>query len=164
MITQQRLQEVLDYDPNTGIFTWKEKISSKVVVGRKAGSLSGTGYHMISLFKKKYRAHHLVWLFVYGIWPKEQIDHKNGIRTDNRLCNLREATNQENCQNTQKRANNTSGCRGVCWNKAAKKWQAYIRHNYQFIYLGIFKYKWQAIRARKRAEQKYQPFRVVSSS
>ena len=164
MLTQQRLQEVLDYDPNTGEFRWKIKPSMSVNLYDKAGSISKqTGYVIIGINGKVYKAHRLAWLYCYGIFPKKQIDHKNGQKSDNRISNLRELTPVENGQNAKKRKNNKTGITGVFFNKKDKKWWAYIRANDHLHHLGRYEDVWDAICARKSAELVYQPLRVVSS-
>jgi len=96
MITQDKLKEILDYNQHTGLFTWKKiKKYSNRSVGDIAGSLS-LGYVVIGIDKKIYKAHRLAWLYVYGEFPKEQLDHINGNKEDNRICNLREANQSQN--------------------------------------------------------------------
>ena len=103
-LTAERLREVLAYDPDTGVFTWKARTSpfSRVNVGDVAGNLRRDGYIEICVDGRKHQSHRLAWLYVYGEWPADQIDHINGIRTDNRIANLREANNAENHHNLRK--------------------------------------------------------------
>ena len=102
MLTAEKLRERLDYDPETGVFTWRVKPRQKSIIGH-AGHLSKTGYVYISVQKKSYPAHRLAWLYTYGCWPHKEIDHINRVRSDNRIANLREATRAENCANRKKR-------------------------------------------------------------
>lgn len=97
MVTQDELKERLTYDPETGVFTWKK--ARKGNTGRTAGTHDRDGYIVIHLYQRQYRAHRLAWLYVYGEWPRNQIDHINGIRDDNRILNLRDVTPRENSQN-----------------------------------------------------------------
>jgi len=97
----------------------------------------------------------LAWLYVYGTMPKEQIDHINHVRDDNRIINLREVTHSENHKNRTKQSNNTSGVTGVHWLEEKERWQAYIKGDDKKIHLGTFKNKNDAISARKEAEIKY---------
>ena len=92
MITQEELKELLDYNPETGLFTWNvyNNIKNKTTAGT-----FNDGYIQIKIKQKIYQAHRLAWLYVYGEWPKGQIDHINGIRDDNRIENLRDVTNRE---------------------------------------------------------------------
>ena len=155
MITQSELVETLKYNPETGHFIWKKKTCLKVVVGKLAGTINDRGYIVIAISKKLYRAHRLAWFYVHGVWPKDQIDHVNHVRTDNRLINLREASNQENSKNMSISKNNTSGVTGVSWSKEDRAWRAAIRANLKYIYLGQSKDKFEAICLRKSAENKY---------
>lgn len=102
MLTAEELRERLDYDPETGVFTWRVKPRQKKILGY-AGHLSKAGYIYISVRKKTYAAHRLAWLHTYGYWPRKEIDHINRVRSDNRIANLREATRAENCANRKKR-------------------------------------------------------------
>jgi hypothetical protein len=136
MITQSSLKEALDYDPNTGMFRWKVSAGSV-----KAGDVAGTymdGYRHIQIDGRIYRAHRLAWLYVRGRWPEDGVDHKNGIRDDNRIDNLREATDVQNKQNTIKpRSHNTSGYLGVSMSKIHRP-RARIRVDGKVHNLGYF--------------------------
>ena len=138
MITQERLKELLHYDPETGIFTRKIAASNRVRVGDVAGTLSGGGYVYVCVDGHSYRAHRLAWLYTYGTFPSDKLDHEDRDRSNNRISNLRPATQKQNCENVGLQVNNTSGFRGVSWNKAASKWSAAIKHNYRRIHLGLF--------------------------
>ena len=154
-LTAEYLRSILNYEPATGIFTWKVRTSRSVKVGDVAGSLDGDSYLRISVQSRGYKAHRLAWLHVYGEWPKDQLDHVNRVRTDNRISNLREVTNKQNQQNRSKRSDNTSGYQGVFWHKRDFKWQATIAHNYKDIHLGYFTTIEEAVSARKAAEKLY---------
>ena len=154
-LTAEQLRSILHYDPATGIFTWKVGCSSRVKVGYIAGSLDGDGYLRIRLQSRKYQAHRLAWLYVYGVWPKDQLDHINRNRSDNRISNLREVSHKQNHQNRSKPSNNTSGHPGVSWDKRDSKWRAQITHNQKKIHLGSFTTLEEAIAARKAAEKLY---------
>ena len=154
-ITAERLQELLHYDPETGIFTRKVRTARRVKVGDVAGCQNGSGYLLITVCSRLYLAHRLAWLHTYGVWPKDQIDHINRIRTDNRIANLREVSHKQNGQNRSKSSTNTSGHPGVCWNKQRSKWVATITHNKKDIHLGLFKSLEEAVSARKAAEKLY---------
>lgn len=100
-ITTEVLKKELNYNPQTGKFTWI-KIKQGVVVGAQAGSISYYGYTTICVNGKNYQASRLAWLYVYGKWPEGQIDHINHNKTDNRIINLRDTTYSENQQNQVK--------------------------------------------------------------
>jgi hypothetical protein len=103
-------------------------------------SVNLSGYYVVKINSKAYPWHRLVWEHFYGPIPEGmQIDHINGVRDDNRLENLRLATNSQNGMNTKKYKNNTSGVRGVRWNKSKGKWEASINVNGKTKYLGSFK-------------------------
>lgn len=136
-VTQLELKDSLLYDPETGLFTWKIT-SGSAICGEVAGGAGVDGYIRLGIRHKRYLAHRLAWLYMYGVWPKNEIDHVNGDRSDNRICNLREATHIENTQNIGKRPNNKSGYIGVHWHKLTSKWVAAIRTNGKQHHLGLF--------------------------
>lgn len=136
-LTKENLISILDYEPSTGLFRWNKESCKRLVKGAAAGTLDN-GYIMIGIDRKQYRAHRLAWLYVYGYMPVEQIDHVNGIKTDNRIENLRLATHGQNCANRKKQSNNTSGYKGVCFIKSIGKWRARIGYNNKKIDIGFF--------------------------
>lgn len=154
-LTQQRLMEVLHYDPTTGEWTWAAKLSARRVIGQIAGSISDEGYRLISVDSNPFRAHRLAWLYMTGEWPVEQIDHINGERGDNRWINLRAATEQQNKANTRVSSNCKSGVKGVYWNRQRKKWQAKINPNRTQVHLGFFDDIDKAAEAYARAAKLY---------
>ena len=137
-LSAERLREMLDYDAETGIFVWRKDHGVNVKAGMEAGHVTNKGYRMISLDGFRSVSHRLAWLYVYGAFPSGEVDHINRVKTDNRLCNLREVTRSENQQNTPIQKNNNSGYRGVSWNARDKKWRAQIYSNRKPIYLGYF--------------------------
>lgn len=138
MVTRELLMSLFNYDCTTGIFTHTERRSG-VVFGSVAGSLNADGYVHISVYKRKYPAHVLAWIYVYGIHPKDEIDHIDGVRNNNRISNLRAATRLQNQQYISKiQTNNKSGVRGVCWNKQKNKWMASISSKGKSIHIGYY--------------------------
>jgi len=129
-MTQDELKSRLHYDPETGIFTWLDRPDKPAhwrsrYPGTEAGTLHKFGYRGISISKKRYYAHRLAWLYVYGYTPKE-IDHIDGDPSNNKLCNLRSADRNINMKNLRRNSVNKSGKTGVCWDKSRGKWMAYI--------------------------------------
>jgi hypothetical protein len=134
----ERVRELLKYDAETGIFTWKVHRASNAMPGMVAGRRERDGYRRIAVDGVWCRAHRLAWLYVHGQWPREHIDHINGIRDDNAIANLREATNAQNLCNRGRTSRNKSGFKGVHWHGGAGQWTAQIRINGQPRHLGYF--------------------------
>jgi len=158
MITQKQLKKILDYDPETGVFTWKHrpgagKAWNSRFAGKKAGC-NDNGYVRILFSGKQYLAHRLAFLFVYGEFPPEQVDHINGVRSDNRMVNIRRATGTENNRNIKKPKTNISGVVGVSWVVSVQKWRAGIHSGNRYINLGNHVDFFNAVCARKSAERR----------
>lgn len=152
MLTQEYIKSILNYNKETGCFTWNESLGKRIHAGEKAGYLNSNGYWRITIKKNVYPAHRIAWMYIYGSWPKHDIDHINRDRSDNRISNLREANRAENCQNKSIACNNTSGHQGIVWHKAKMRWQAQITINGKQIYLGRFKTIDEALTARINAK------------
>jgi len=160
MLTQERLKEVLSYDSTTGLFIWAVS-RGKLKNGATAGYNRPDGYNHIKLDYKYYYTHRLAWLYVYGEFPENEIDHINQNRSDNRISNLREANRQENKHNQSKpNKNNASGYLGVYWNKIEKKWSAQIAINGKDKRLGVFNTAEEASEAYLKAKRKLHTFWV----
>jgi hypothetical protein len=138
MLTQAELKRQLHYDPETGIFTRLVTNAMCIKVGDIAGSKRTDGYIAININKKVYSAHRLAWLYVYGELPVKFIDHINMIRDDNRIDNLRQATNQQNKFNAGIRKDNKTGYKGVTFCKQNNKWKSESRLNGVIHYFGYF--------------------------
>lgn len=154
-ITQAELRELFSYNED-GSFTRLVKTGKTTHVGQIVfGSVHKDGYALLRANIVKYRAHRLVWIYHNGDIPDGlNIDHINGIRTDNRIENIRLATKAENAQNTIKKSNNSSGYMGVFWDTKSKKWRAQICHNLKVIHIGRFNCPKEAHEAylKKKAE------------
>lgn len=137
-LTQSQLLYVLEYDCNSGLFTWLRPQARRNKKGMIAGCLDKSGYWHIQLFGKTFLAHRLAWLYVTGNWPENQIDHIDRNRSNNSFLNLRAATNSQNCRNSKINSLNTSGIKGVHWNFKMKKWQAYVYVENKKIHVGTF--------------------------
>lgn len=128
-MTADELKGFLNYDPDTGIFRWLVAGGQKRV-GDIAGRISNQGYRQIQIRRKLYLAGRLAWLYSYGVWPRLQIDHINRIRSDDRLCNLRDVSGSINCHNRKPTLGITKhGC---------GRWQAQVSYMGRKIYLGLF--------------------------
>lgn len=140
-LTQKFLKSILHYDPITGVFTWlrrpvrpetlrENKIWNTRYAGQRAGYTDPHGHTIIVITvdgKKRFlRAHRLAWLYVFGSWPKDDLDHKNYDPSDNSVANLREASRSQNNANSGPPRDNKSGKKGVCWDSARSLWRAEI--------------------------------------
>ena len=153
-----RLREVLDYNPETGIFIWKIKPCRNLKAGIKAGGASN-GYAYIKISRRRYAAHRLAWAYVYNEWPALPIDHINGDSLDNRITNLRLATAAQNAQNVyQAQKNNSHGKLGLSYDKKKRLWRARIGLNGKRIFLGKFKSQDAAYEAYLVAKRELHPF------
>jgi hypothetical protein len=153
VITQSELKEILDYDKNTGIFTCKKKRKGTKGLGRRAGSKRKDGYCVIRIGGKDYYAHRLAWLYVYGYFPENYLDHKNRDPYDNRISNLREVSPSCNLRNTGNPCDNKTGVKGVYLNKKWNMWNAGVRVNGKTKHLGYYKDFEDAVCARLAFEQ-----------
>jgi hypothetical protein len=161
------LRKALDYDPETGILTWKDrprdhfKSQSAYVRWNKlhAGThafahIDTNGYKTGTIGSVRYYAHRIVWTLTQGVIPPGEIDHINGDRSDNRLRNLRLVNRQMNTQNRKLRSDCQHGVHGVEFH-VSKKWKATININKKRVYLGLYSTFEEAKAARKSAERKY---------
>lgn len=160
---QTRIQELFNYDPETGHLFWKARDESQFAskpasviwnlrfAGQRAGHDHPRGHVAVLVDGRVTAAHRIIWLYVHGEWP-DQIDHINGTRRDNRLSNLRNVSNAENAMNRPLLRKNTSGVNGVT--RIGSKWVARIRANKTHYNLGRFDTLQEATAARKDAEQR----------
>ncbi|TET76524.1 MAG: HNH endonuclease [Candidatus Heimdallarchaeota archaeon] len=151
MITTEKLKNLLTYCPYNGTFFWRESRKDS----NEAGHIEKKGYRVIIIKGKKYKAHRLAWLYIYGQFPSKQIDHINHNRLDNSIENLRSVTNKENQKNATKRKDNKSGVTGVHRFNQSNKWRASIYVDGTLISLGLYCYFNEAVSARKNAEVLY---------
>ena len=167
-LTQERLKELVNYDSETGDFTWKKRCIKEFSKyshlnswnTRFANNVAGcidksSGYMSITVEGKSYKLHRLVWLFTYGYFPENEIDHISRVKTDNRLVNLREVSSTCNMRNRDKMCTNTSGVTGVSWSKRKGKWNSQISISGKGINLGSYIDFEGAVKARWEAEVKY---------
>ena len=162
----EELRKLLRYEPETGKLFWlprsdslfRSKADARKWKGRVCGAEAFTaendqGYRQGAVCGHLYRAHRVAWAISTGIWPKNQIDHINGNKSDNRLINLREATHSENARNKSKPSTNKSGYKGVSWRPDRRLWRAMIRISGVQTHLGYF----------ERAEDAYAAYRLAAN-
>ena len=146
LLTENRLKELLTYDPKTGVFMWRPCMDDSDRLSHIRGEIAGYctpyysyrygypkrkfrnsgdirvgGYRRIQIDKKSYAEHRLAWLYMTGKWPEHHIDHINRKKADNRFCNLREATNAQNNYNRAAPKNSTTRYAGVVCTLGHKK-------------------------------------------
>ena len=171
-IIAEMVRQLLDYNPDTGIFIWRKRPISMFSDGKqtaehncaiwngkwsgnKAGVLMESGYIKIVINRKPYRAHRLAWVYIYGVWPKE-IDHINGDRADNRIENLRVVTKSQNQMNRKALSRPTaSGVKGVTFHSKTGKWRTRIMVGKKMISLGLYATVEEAASVRRKAAEKY---------
>ena len=134
-LTQEKLREILDYDPQTGVMRWRQRGKGRRGVGKIAGGMSAAGYWKISIGEFKYRRARLAFLYMAGRWPQPVVDHINGHCADDRWINLREATHSQNAANYRPRG--TLGIRGV-YLTSDGRYRAEIKCLGKKMYLGRF--------------------------
>lgn len=138
----QRLREVLDFNPTTGLFHWKVKLSIRIQVGDEAGCITnsdGKDYLVIRFDGVKYLAHRLAWAHHYGAQPPEKIDHEDGDGCHNWIGNLREATQSQNCANMRKTIKSSTGFRGVYpYGTTGLRFEAKAMKDYKTVRFGVF--------------------------
>ena len=159
MISIEELRGLLAYDPETGEFTWRVRVSNAVKSGMSAGTIGKKGYVAVGIAGRYYKAHRLAWLYMTGSWPEDQIDHRDLDKANNAWGNLRLATNAQNTANVGRRRRNASGFKGV--HRVKEKdgslggWRAQIRVNNRLIHLGVFKAAEEASVAYKEAARRH---------
>ena len=149
------LRRLLDYDKETGLFTWKVSPwhhNCKFKKGDNAGDLNRRGYLTIKLIGIRYSSHRLAYLHTLGRWPEDQVDHDDQNKTNNKWANLVSCNNRYNHHNKPKQANNKSGVTGVIWKQDINKWISYITIKGKKTHLGSYKDKQEAINARLLSE------------
>lgn len=182
-ISAEFARQLLDYNPQTGILTWKARTPAMFkpspcrgmrkprtaewacnrwnacYAGKTAGTLNRKGYIVVLIKKIAYQSHRIIWLIVTGEWPEDDIDHRDGIKSNNRWENLRKATNAENKQNSEKYRSNKSGFLGV--HLHGNRWKAQIIVNYKMVHLGFFDTPEEASAAYKKGKQKFHRFQPI---
>ena len=159
-VSIERLREIINYDPDTGVVTWAKSRRS-APAGKVAGCLDKRcGYVSIRIDFKQYLMHRLIWFYVYGVFPEHQIDHIDGDKSNNRLANLREATISQNSQN-RRRGQGRSKLLGAHWLGDVKRWRSSIGIAGKNFYLGIFDTPEEAHECYKNAKRKMHEFGTI---
>lgn len=168
--TPAELAQILRYDPETGILTWRERAADSfscdptekqrvasrwniLRAGKQAGCINRLGRRVLTIEKRTYFGSRVAWAVHFGVWPKGVIDHINHIVSDDRIVNLRDVSEAENAQNCKQSSRNKSGFVGVHFHAGHGRWRAKISHSRKDHYLGSFQTKSEAIRARAVAEK-----------
>lgn len=166
-MTPKDVRRLLDYNPETGKFVWRRRLlrdgleridkgwNSRFAGVQVADRRHRHGHLQIGLHCKNYMAHRLAWAHYYDEWPETDIDHIDGNPGNNRINNLRMASDSQNLCNSKVRADNTSGTKGVSWSRKHKKWYAYINKDQKMINLGLYSDLGDAIAARLAGEVMY---------
>ncbi len=156
---------LLSYCPETGVLRWRTRPSNRIGAGAEAGTLHPDGYRIVRINGRGYPAHRLAWLLATGEWPLQFLDHRNGVRNDNRLSNLRPASPSENSQNLHGplSSNRTSRFLGVCWKRKEQRWRAQIQVNGVRRDLGLYSTEEAASRAYLAAKSELHPFHHVAA-
>ena len=142
-ISHERLLASLDYNPETGVFTWKINASSRAKIGWVAGRTLGAGYRQIKLGDKAYLEHRLAWFYIYGAWPAADIDHKDADKRNNRIANLRPANDAQNAANKPLLKTNTTGFKGI-QARPNGRWRASMEAGGKWFSLGTYGSKEEA--------------------
>lgn len=161
------LRDIINYNPDTGELLWKERqddFPASITSIRTFNTRNANnpvyeevhrGYLRVSILGKRYKSHRIAWALYYGEWPDDQIDHIDGDRSNNKIENLRAVSQVENSRNAKTPHTNMSGVIGVHWDKRKCKWVSQISENSKSKKLGYFDNFWDAVAARKVAEEEY---------
>lgn len=163
MIDIAKAKELLQYDKDSGVFTWKVDRAANVKAGSIAGGIDSKGYVQIRVSGRLVLAHRLAWAFVHGAWPASHIDHIDRNPRNNSIGNLRLCTHAQNHQNTGVRYDSSSGVTGVSYIKRSKKWLAHVCVNQKRHRLGLFETMEEAVQARILGKAKLHTFHPMQS-
>lgn len=152
-LTQERLKELLDYNPETGVFVNRVRRNNRAKAGDVTGCVGSCGYKRIQINGKLYLSHRLVFLYMEGYLPEHFVDHIDRNKLNNRWSNLRHVNHQCNLRNTGNHCSNKSGVKGVCLDKRNNKWKAYIKLDSKLRNLGHFNDFLEVVCHRLAAEQ-----------
>lgn len=154
----EKLREIFIFNPETGLLLHRRQRGygpSFVYAIQPAGTINSKGYLVVTVGDRRVLAHRACWAIHNGEWPNLFLDHINGLKTDNRISNLRLATKAENGQNAKVRVDSVSGVRGVGWQSDRKQWRARIKVEGRVINLGRYTHLEDAAMVRRIAEHTY---------
>lgn len=162
ILTYERLRELFEYNPETGVFTRRVAMGARGPKGSRVGYDDGRGYLQTMVDGEKHRLHRLAILHMTGVWPVEDVDHINRVRHDNRASNLRAVSRTENSHNKCKSRSNTSGYLGVSWVPSICKWEARIAWDGKPKVLGYYRTPELASDAYQSAKRIHHPTAPVA--
>ena len=151
----EALRSLMHYDPETGVLTWLKKIAAKQYVGDPVGYLNDKGYIKTKINRVSYGTHQLAWLYMTGVWPEHEVDHKDRDRANNRWLNLRLATHKQNAENRTARRDSSSGFTGVLWSNRDQAWRTTICVGGRKRHIGTSKVLIDAVALRIRASREH---------
>jgi hypothetical protein len=166
LVSPEQLRDLIDYNPASGRMTWRVRPEclfrtpgearrwNGLYAGKPAGTaIDGQGYLQIKIFSRCYLSHRVAWAVHYGAWP-QIIDHKNHVKSDNRLRNLRSVSRLVAQRNQSQHRSNSSGFTGVAFHRKTGKWMAFIKDRGSQVNLGYFDQIEDAVAARRAAERR----------
>lgn len=147
ILTIEKLHELMHYNPETGSFKRRIKLSNRTNLEKDVGFVGGNGRRYVTVYGKHYLAHRLAWFYMTGFWPTNNIAAIDGNYLNVRFANLKEETPTETVMKSGIRSTNTSGIKGVSWDKVKNKWLATKTKDYKQVFLGYFDSKEDAAKA-----------------
>ena len=135
---KERLIELFHYNPDTGVFIRRVGVGRRAHAGAVAGTVTPAGYVAISVGQRRYMAHQLAWIYVYGSPPSRHIDHRDKVRSNNSISNLRLCDKSTNAANSKPHKDSSTGVKGVFNDKRSGRYRAQIHVRGKSHYLGLF--------------------------
>ena len=166
-VSPEELRKLLRYEPETGKLFWRyrplnmfkdsraHRSWNSQFSGKEAFTANCNGYLLGSIHNKRYKSHRVIWAIYHGEWPNNEIDHINGVKNDNKIFNLRDSTHAQNLKNRSISSKNTSGYKGVSWDKNKKKWISSITVDGTQKFLGYFTEREQAASSYRMAAERH---------
>lgn len=158
LISVEEAKALLSYNQETGELHWRVRVSASIQAGTKAGCLHRDGYEVVKVRGRMYQSHRLAWLIARGAWPLECLDHINGVRSDNRMANLRECSHFQNMQNIGKATGRSSRFIGVTFHAGHRRWSARVSFRGVRRNIGYFETEEEAFKAYCAAKESAHTF------